>query len=74
MLQFAAQRLPSSRVMAYTYLTPVWIIGWELALGHGVPGLQVLPGIALITLALVLLMRADPPVTVPRQGGNRAKP
>ncbi len=74
MLQFAAQRLPSSRVMAYTYLTPVWIIGWELALGHGVPGLEVLPGIALITLALVLLMRADPPVTAPRQGGNRAKP
>ncbi|MEZ5750913.1 MAG: DMT family transporter [Paracoccaceae bacterium] len=59
MLQFAAQRLPASNVMAYTYLTPVWIIVWELALGHGAPGLAVLPGIALICVALVMLVRAD---------------
>lgn len=72
MLQYAAQRLPSSRVMAYTYLTPVWIIGWELALGHGVPGLAVVPGIALITLALLLLMRADPPASAPLRTRNLA--
>lgn len=58
-LQFAAQRLPSSKVMAYTYLTPVWIMVWELALGHGGPGLAVLPGIALIVVALLLLLRSD---------------
>ncbi|MCC5971462.1 MAG: DMT family transporter [Pararhodobacter sp.] len=59
LLQFAGQRLPSSKVMAYTYLTPAWIIGWEIALGHDGPNLLVLPGIAVIALALVMLLRAD---------------
>jgi drug/metabolite transporter (DMT)-like permease len=58
-MQFAAQRLPSGKVMAYTYLTPVWIILWELALGHGIPGGAVLPGIGLIVVALLLLLRSD---------------
>lgn len=59
LLQFAGQRLPSSKVMAYTYLTPAWIILWELALGHGIPGALVLPGIVLIALALTMLLRQD---------------
>lgn len=59
LLQYAAQRLPSSKVMAYTYLTPAWIILWELGLGHGAPGLMLAPGIALIVLALVMLLRKD---------------
>lgn len=59
LLQFAAQRLPASKVMAYTYLTPAWIILWELGLGHGAPGLALAPGIALIVLALVMLLRKD---------------
>lgn len=59
LLQYAAQRLPSSKVMAYTYLTPAWIILWELALGHGGPSLTVLPGVALIVAALVMLLRRD---------------
>lgn len=57
LLQFAGQRLPSSKVMAYTYLTPVWIILWELALGHGGPSALVLPGVGLIVLALIMLLR-----------------
>lgn len=61
LLNFAAQRLPSSKVMAYTYLTPAWIILWELALGHGIPGALVLPGVGLIVLALLLLLREDRP-------------
>ncbi len=58
-MQFAVQRLPSSKVLAYTYLTPVWIILWELALGHGVPGLAAAPGIVLTVGALLTLLRAD---------------
>lgn len=58
-LQFAAQRLPSSKVMAYTYLTPVWVILWEAALRHGLPGGVVVPGVVLIIAALLLLLRAD---------------
>ncbi|WP_417628141.1 DMT family transporter [Pararhodobacter aggregans] len=58
-MQFAAQRLPASKVMAYTYATPVWIILWELALGHGVPGWVVLPGVVLIVVALLILLKGD---------------
>ncbi|WP_286174082.1 DMT family transporter [Rhodobacter sp. NTK016B] len=58
-MQFAAQRLPASRVMAYTYGTPVWVILWELGLGHRIPGAIVLPGIGLIAVALLVLLRAD---------------
>ena len=67
LLNFAAQRLPSSKVMAYTYLTPAWIILWELALGHGIPGALILPGVGLIVLALLLLLREDAPA--PRPAG-----
>lgn len=58
-MQYAAQRLPASKVSAYTYATPVWVILWEIALGHGGPGLSVIPGIAVIVLALVLLLGRD---------------
>jgi drug/metabolite transporter (DMT)-like permease len=59
LLQFANQRLPSAKVMAYTYLTPAWIIGWELALGNAGPGQAVLPGLALIIAALLVLLGKD---------------
>lgn len=59
LLQFAALRLPSAKVMAYTYLTPSWVILWEIALGRGAPPALVLPGIALTVLSLLLLLRAE---------------
>ena len=62
LLQFASLRLPSAKVMAYTYLTPTWVIGWELALGHGVPGGLVLVGIALTVAALFLLLKDEHPL------------
>jgi len=58
LLNYATMRLPGAKVTAYTYLTPVWVILWELAFGHGLPGAVVLPGVALILLALALLFRA----------------
>lgn len=58
-MHYAAQRLPASKVGAYTYATPAWVILYEALLGHGVPGLAVLPGVALVTLALVLLLGRD---------------
>ena len=57
LLQFAALRLPSSKVMAYTYLTPSWVIVWELALGGTPPPVLVLAGLLLTVTALVLLLR-----------------
>ena len=47
MLRYATLRLPSAKVMAYTYLTPCWVILWEIALGQGVPQALVLPGVGL---------------------------
>ncbi|MDA7423609.1 DMT family transporter [Thalassococcus lentus] len=57
LLRFAALRLPSAKVMAYTYLTPSWVILWEIALGRGAPPALVLPGVALTALALLMLLR-----------------
>lgn len=61
LLQFASLRLPSAKVMAYTYLTPSWVICWEVALGNGVPPLAVLGGVAFTVVALLLLLRDEEP-------------
>ncbi|WP_109666919.1 DMT family transporter [Roseicyclus mahoneyensis] len=57
LVQFASMRLPSSKVMAYTYLTPSWVLMWELALGQPVPPLLVLAGVGLTIAALALLLK-----------------
>ncbi|WP_106745126.1 DMT family transporter [Yoonia maritima] len=57
LLQFAALRLPSSKVMAYTYLTPSWVIVWDIALGGTAPPVMVLLGLVLTVVALVMLLR-----------------
>lgn len=56
LVQYASLRLPSAKVMAYTYLTPSWVILWELALGKAAPPLAILAGLALTILALWLLL------------------
>ena len=63
LLQFATLRLPSAKVMAYTYLTPSWVIVWEILLGNGAPGGMILIGVALTILALYLLLRDDSAVS-----------
>ena len=59
LLQYASLRLPSAKVMAYTYLVPCWVILWELALGHAAPPLNVLAGVVLILVALGLLLKDE---------------
>ncbi len=59
LLQFAILRLPSAKVMAYTYLTPSWVILWEIALGNGAPAGLVLVGVALTVSALLMLLKPD---------------
>lgn len=59
LLQYATLRLPAAKVMAYTYLTPSWVILWEIAIGHGAPPLAVTGGIALSALALLLLLKDE---------------
>jgi drug/metabolite transporter (DMT)-like permease len=57
LVQYASMRLPSSKVMAYTYLTPTWVLIWELGLGQPVPPVLVLAGVALSFGALALLLK-----------------
>ena len=59
LLQFAALRLPGSKVMAYTYLTPSWVIVWELALGGTPPPIMVLAGLVLTIVALAVLLQEE---------------
>lgn len=59
LLQYATLRLPSAKVMAYTYLVPSWVILWEIAFGRTPPPALVLGGVALTVLALILLLRDE---------------
>ncbi|TMV03819.1 DMT family transporter [Ruegeria sediminis] len=59
LLQYATLRLPSAKVMAYTYLTPSWVILWEIALGNGAPTGLVLVGVTLTCLALAMLLKRE---------------
>lgn len=57
LVQYAAMRLPAAKVMAYTYLTPVWVIVIEATLAHGAIALIILPGVVATCAALLLLLR-----------------
>ncbi|MDD9726879.1 DMT family transporter [Roseovarius sp. SK2] len=59
LLQYASLRLPSAKVMAYTYLTPTWVICWQAALGHALPPPLILVGVGLTIVALVLLLKDE---------------
>ena len=57
LLQYASLRLPASKVMAYTYLVPAWVVAWSAALGTAAPPASVVPGLVLTVAALALLLR-----------------
>ena len=59
LLQFAALRLPASKVLAYGYLTPAFVIVLEGMIGHGWASLSVLAG-ALVTAAALLVLAFAP--------------
>ena len=59
LLQYAAMRLPSAKVMAYTYLVPAWVLLWEAGFGAAPPPALVLVGVAMTGAALLLLLRPD---------------
>jgi len=55
LVTLAAQRLPPSKVTAYTYLTPLWVVLLEMGLGKSVPSAIVLLGGLPILAALLIL-------------------
>jgi drug/metabolite transporter (DMT)-like permease len=55
LIQFASTRLPQAKVMAYTYLIPVFVVLTDGAtLGHW-PALTILAGVAVIAAAMLVL-------------------
>ena len=58
LIQFATLVLPSSKVMAYTYLVPSWALVWELGLGKTILPDNIRLGILLTILALIILLWA----------------
>ncbi|WP_171169216.1 DMT family transporter [Ruegeria sp. HKCCA0370] len=67
LVQFSSLRLPSAKVMAYTYLVPSWVILWEIALGKGVPTGLILGGVALTIIALLMLLKEEVAPSVPER-------
>ena len=59
LLQYATLRLPSAKVMAYTYLTPAWVILWQVTLGRGWPPPLVGIGVGATVLALLILLKDE---------------
>ena len=59
LLQYATVRLPSAKVLAYTYLTPSWVMILELLVGNGAPPLMVGTGVALTVVALLVLLKNE---------------
>lgn len=58
LLQFAALRLPAAKVLAYGYLTPVWIIVYEMLAGAALPAPRVMAGAAVTVGGLLVLALA----------------
>jgi drug/metabolite transporter (DMT)-like permease len=59
LLQYATLRLPSAKVMAYSYLTPAWVMLWEIGFGSALPPAPVLFGIGATVIALLMLLRKE---------------
>lgn len=55
--QFCTLRLGPTRVMAYSYLYPPFILAVEWLCGHPLPSAQVLPGLVLIVAAMLIVQQ-----------------
>ena len=61
LIQFAAQRLPATKTIAYGYLVPAFVIVFEGLVGHGWVSLSVVAGAAVTILGLVVLAAVKEP-------------
>ncbi|MEL7177528.1 MAG: DMT family transporter [Pseudomonadota bacterium] len=59
LVQYASKRLPGSKVMAYTYLVPSWVVMWDLAFNGARPAPAILLGIGCTIVALIMLLRDE---------------
>lgn len=56
--QWSVPYLGATRVMAYSYLYPVQVLLLDLLLGNGLAPPGVLPGVAVVLVAMIVLMKA----------------
>ena len=59
LVQYASQRLPASKVMAYTYLVPSWVVLWEFLFYGATQPALLMAGVAATLLALAMLLRGE---------------
>ncbi|MEO1067187.1 MAG: DMT family transporter [Pseudomonadota bacterium] len=58
LVQYASMRLPASKFMAYSYLTPTFVILLEGLLGHGWASLSIFAGAMITVIGLVIMVLA----------------
>ncbi|MBI5556485.1 MAG: DMT family transporter [Deltaproteobacteria bacterium] len=63
--------LGPTRVMAYSYFYPAFVLFIDWSLGHGLPPAAMLPGVAVVTLATVVLQRGAAGQMAPPNSENR---
>ncbi len=59
LVQVCVPVLGPTRVMAYSYTYPALVLLYDLLLGHGMPQPAALPGVGIVCLAMLLLMREE---------------
>ncbi len=55
--QYATPRIGPTRVLAYTYFIPAFVLLVDWAIGRGLPPLMTLPGIAIVLIASLVIQR-----------------
>jgi drug/metabolite transporter (DMT)-like permease len=56
--QYSVPYLGPTRVVAYSYLNPGLVLIIDLAMGHGLPPLRVIPGVLVVLAAMFVLQNA----------------
>ncbi|PPR21893.1 MAG: hypothetical protein CFH38_01273 [Alphaproteobacteria bacterium MarineAlpha10_Bin1] len=57
LFQYAAPRIGPTRVLAYTYFIPAFVLLVDWAIGRGLPTAMTLPGIAIVLIASFVIQR-----------------
>jgi drug/metabolite transporter (DMT)-like permease len=57
--QYAVPFLGPTRVMAYSYLYPGLVLLLDVAFGHGLPPLRVIPGVLIVLAAMFIVQREE---------------
>lgn len=57
--QYSTVRIGATKVSAYTYLTPVFVLGINFVIGQPAPLWDVLPGVLLVVTAMFIIQRGS---------------